>query len=51
MIQELGKKVRELRVRKGIGLNEFAKELSVSPREERDNIYQKSNLEIITKTV
>ncbi|MFB7138912.1 helix-turn-helix domain-containing protein [Gottfriedia sp. NPDC056225] len=31
MMQELGKKVRELRLRKGIGLNEFAKELSVSP--------------------
>ncbi|MFF2878139.1 helix-turn-helix domain-containing protein [Gottfriedia sp. NPDC057991] len=31
MMKELGKKVRELRVRKGIGLNEFAKELSVSP--------------------
>jgi transcriptional regulator with XRE-family HTH domain len=31
MMQELGRKVRELRIRKGIGLNEFAKELCVSP--------------------
>lgn len=31
MMQELGKKVRELRIQKGIRLNEFAKELNVSP--------------------
>jgi len=31
MIKELGKKVRELRIRRGIGLNEFAKELRISP--------------------
>ncbi|MGM9986446.1 MAG: helix-turn-helix domain-containing protein [Bacillaceae bacterium] len=30
MIQELGKHIRDLRNRKGIGLNEFAKELDVS---------------------
>ncbi|MCM3768385.1 helix-turn-helix domain-containing protein [Neobacillus niacini] len=31
MLENLGEKIRELRIQKGIGLNEFAKILEISP--------------------